>query len=672
MTMRRYVPLAVLVAVLALVALAGVLAWRQYDDARLVEMNEVRAHVALGSAVVETSFVGDIATLKAVARAQAVVDGDQAGMLAYFRRVAPADRTLFPGGFAWIDAKGVSRVSSTLTKLAPPVDVSDRTYFTRVVASNAPYVSAGLVSRRSGLHVLVMAVPTHDATGKINGVLTGSLPLQLGATNQSTVDLGFQGLAILDRDGQSLLAGFTHPQNAALVARIQKTGSGSLSDSRGLGGGSGRVVVWSAAPIAGWSIVIDRTRSSVFSAARQAFVLDLSLIGGLALLVLALIAWMAQRARREARRQADHFDREHDIAVRLQRSMLPTRLPTVDSVELACRYRAGVAGVEVGGDWYDVVARADGFVHAIVGDVAGRGIEAATLMGQLRSAFHAYAYDHGSPAEVLGRMLRLVPEGGMATAVCLTLDPFTGELRYATAGHPPPVAFDGPTRSVSLLDIAGAPPLGYVAADKLVDARLVLAPGSTVVAYTDGLVERRSVSIDVGIDRLSAALISGADLSADELAGWILDEVGQTQASEEDDVALLVLRLVAVPSRLEIELAADATALAPLRRRLRTWLTLRGLEEQQREDAILAINEACSNSIEHGYDRASGLIRLTVEQTAGLLEIVVQDFGRWRARPAVDGARGRGIAIMRSVMQRAEIDSDEHGTTVSMAQSLTP
>jgi anti-sigma regulatory factor (Ser/Thr protein kinase) len=316
------------------------------------------------------------------------------------------------------------------------------------------------------------------------------------------------------------------------------------------------------------------------------------------------------------------------------------------------------------------VARSDGFVHAIVGDVAGRGIDAAKLMGQLRNGFHAYAYDHASPAEVLRRMVRLVPEGAMATAVCLTLDPYTGDLRYSSAGHPPAVALDGATGAVTLLDVGGSPPLGYVDADSLSDARLVLGPATTVVAYTDGLVERRTASIDVGIGRLSAVLAAGGASGADELAGAILDEVGDSPATEEDDVALLVLRLVGAPRRFDVEIPADARELGPLRRRVRRWLELRGVDESEREDAILAINEACSNSIEHGYERAEGTIRLTISHTSRQLEIVVNDRGRWRARTDPDLARGRGIAIIESIMQRTDIASDEHGTTITMLQAL--
>ncbi len=381
------------------------------------------------------------------------------------------------------------------------------------------------------------------------------------------------------------------------------------------------------------------------------------------------MAWVARRAQREARLQQRHLEHERDIALRLQRSMLPATLPAVDGLDIACRYQAAGEGIEVGGDWYDVVARADGLVHAIVGDVAGRGIVAATLMGQMRSAFHAYAYDHSSPAEVLRRMLRLVPDGAMATAVCLSFDPFTGDLRYASAGHLPPLTVDGATGAVAVHELGGAPPLGFAAPESIHDVKVALAVDSMLVAYTDGLIERRTESIDVGIDRVARALAAGADLTADALAGKVLAEVVEATAAD-DDVALLVVRLVGIPARFDVELAADARVLAGLRRRLRRWLTLRGVGDDDREDAILALNEACSNSIEHGYAWGEGVIHLAVEHVEGVLEVVVRDRGRWRMRGKAAAGRGRGLVIMRSVMGTVDVAADEHGTTVRLEKPL--
>ena len=634
-------------------------------------MNELRSRVVVASVTFSAYFAGDLATLTAIAASTPVIDADETRIHGYLRRVAPPGNATFTGGLGWINAKGRSRASSSLPTLASPVDVSDREYFRRVMTTDKPYVSAGLVARRTGMRIVVMAVPTHDASGTINGVLTGSIQVRPTSTNRSTVELGYAGLVILDRKGREIITGLGAPTNRSLAARLKRNNTGVLTDARGLEGESGHVVVWASSPTAGWTVAIDRPRSSVFAASRRALILDLALIAGLAAILIGLIAWLSRRAQREAQIQQRHLDHERDIAVRLQRSMLPDSLPLVDGLDLGCRYQAAGEGIEVGGDWYDVVARDDGLVLAIVGDVAGRGIAAATLMGQMRSSFHAYAFDHASPAEVLRRMLRLVPEGAMATAVCMSVDPYTGDLRYASAGHLPPLTIDAASDAVAVHEIGGAPPLGFASPESLSDAKVALGLGSTLIAYTDGLIERRAENIDVGIDRVARALASGRSLGADELAGAVLDGVGGS-ASLEDDVALLVVKLGAVPARLEIEFPARAQALAGLRRRLRRWLTLLGVGEDDREDAILAISEACSNSIEHAYDRGEGLISLTVEHAEDSLQVAVRDRGRWRMRGRTTPGRGRGLVIMRAVMGTVDVAADEHGTTVTFEKLLAP
>jgi serine phosphatase RsbU (regulator of sigma subunit)/anti-sigma regulatory factor (Ser/Thr protein kinase) len=667
MRARRSLPLVVLVVVLLLVGVAAVLGVRQYNDNRNVALNELRTKAAIGATTLNAYFAGDIATLTAIAASQPVVDGDEQRMHTYLRRVAPPGNQTFTGGIAWIDAKGRSRVSSSIPTLGKPVDASDRVYFKTVEATNAPYVSAGIVSKRTNLRVVVIAVPTHDASGAFNGVVAGALEVKPAASTRSAVSLGYAGLVVLDRAGNEIVTGLGHPANSALVMRLKTHDTGTLSDARGLDGSSGRVIVWATVGLAGWTVVIDRPGSSVFAAPRRALILDLALIAGLALILISLITWAARRTQREARLQQRDLEHERDIAVRLQRSMLPAALPVVDGLDISCRYRAAGEGIEVGGDWYDVVVRADGLVHAIVGDVAGRGIVAATLMGQMRSAFHAYAYDHASPAEVLRRMLRLVPDGAMATAVCLSVDPYTGDLRYASAGHLPPITVDGASRAVSVHELGGAPPLGFASPDSLRDVKVVLGVGSALIAYTDGLIERRTENIDIGIGRVGRALAAGIELLADEIAGTVLEEVG---GATEDDVALLVLKLVGVPARLEIEIPAEAPMLAALRRRLRRWMLLRGVGEDDREDAVLAISEACSNSIEHGYERAEGAIQLTIEHAANALQIVVHDRGRWRMRGQTAPGRGRGLVIMRSVMRTVDVSADEQGTTVTLEKPL--
>jgi anti-sigma regulatory factor (Ser/Thr protein kinase) len=290
-------------------------------------------------------------------------------------------------------------------------------------------------------------------------------------------------------------------------------------------------------------------------------------------------------------------------------------------------------------------------------------------MGQMRHAFRAYAYDHTSPAEVLRRMRRHITGDEMATAVCMTLDPYTQELTYASAGHPPSLLQAGDSGVVSRLDRAGAPPLGFAQADAIQEIQLPLPPRSTVVAYTDGLIERRGWSIDVGIDLLAHVLAASRTLAAEALATRIVHDVA-ARVGSGDDIALLIVRLVSVPARMDIEIPSDPATLAGLRRRLRAWLALRGLDEEERDDAVLSVSEACNNAIEHAYNGQSGAIRLLLEHADGSLEITIEDHGTWRP-PSPGLERGRGIDIMRAVMHQATIEHAPGGTRVMLTRRLS-
>jgi serine phosphatase RsbU (regulator of sigma subunit) len=234
-------------------------------------------------------------------------------------------------------------------------------------------------------------------------------------------------------------------------------------------------------------------------------------------------------------------EREHAVASTLQRSLLPDALPSTRGVELTGRYQAGGAGLEIGGDWYDAVLRDDGVLVLSVGDVAGHGLEAAALMGQLRSAFRAYALDHADPAEVARRMGRHVALDGMATAVVLCIAADGSAAGFASAGHPPVLALDEASRRVSRLDTATGPPLGVATAGSQPQATYPLAPGTTLVAYTDGLVERRDAPLDTGIERLAATLADLAGAPAGAVADGVLRAI-LGERTPQDDIALLVVR----------------------------------------------------------------------------------------------------------------------------------
>jgi CheY-like chemotaxis protein len=234
------------------------------------------------------------------------------------------------------------------------------------------------------------------------------------------------------------------------------------------------------------------------------------------------------------------YEREHDLALTLQRSLLPQRLPEVAGLEFAVRYVPASDRAEIGGDFYEV-ARFDDQVMVAVGDVGGHSLQAATVMAELRHATRAYLAEGHGPAAVLDRlnhlMAQLIP-GEIATLCLLAIDIPTGRVRMANAGHPPPLMYvDGQVRRID----AHSPLLGLRSGTAM-QTEFDLPPGGTLLLYTDGLVENRSDSLDVGIDRLAAA---GGQLDGDieRFASRILEEVGPADA--DDDIAMVVVRRAA-------------------------------------------------------------------------------------------------------------------------------
>jgi CheY-like chemotaxis protein len=228
---------------------------------------------------------------------------------------------------------------------------------------------------------------------------------------------------------------------------------------------------------------------------------------------------------------------EHQVALTLQQSLLPQRLPRVAGLELAKQYVPASEVAEVGGDFYEL-SYLDGRLVVGVGDVGGHSLHAATVMAELRHALRAYIVEGHSPAQVLDRlntlMRRLLPDE-IATLCVLTLEPETGKVVYANAGHPPPLLVDGP-RVVPLAEhdvLLGAP--APAATDRIVE----LPPGATLVLYTDGLVERRGEIIDAGLSRLVAAA-ADPDTDLDAYCDRLRTEVGP--ATPLDDIAIVAVR----------------------------------------------------------------------------------------------------------------------------------
>jgi anti-sigma regulatory factor (Ser/Thr protein kinase) len=357
---------------------------------------------------------------------------------------------------------------------------------------------------------------------------------------------------------------------------------------------------------------------------------------------------------------------EHDIAVLLQNSLLPSELRPGEGVAVEAHYQAGVDYAAVGGDWFDVVRRPDGLTHLTVGDVAGKGIEAAISMGQLRNAFRAYALDHESPADIIERMRRHVRDGEMATMVCATYDPLTGALAYASAGHPPPLLVDATNDEVVQLDGARARPLGWRQQHAVGDAQALVTDASALALYTDGLVERRGSSLNEDIDRLADVLpdVLGRDGNvAGTIVQRMLGSVG------EDDVALMLATFEVVPGTVHVDIPAEALAIRALRPRVRRWLEARGMHESAREATVLALCEACNNAVEHGYRDGTGRIRIRLEHVDDKVTVRVTDDGTWR-EPFADPTRGRGFMLMRGLTDYTNVIRGADGTEVLLEKTL--
>ena len=363
------------------------------------------------------------------------------------------------------------------------------------------------------------------------------------------------------------------------------------------------------------------------------------------------------------------FARQRTVSETLQQSLLPERLPDIPGLTTAARYVPGGPDVDIGGDWYDVMQLPGAGIGLALGDVVGRGERAAALMGQLRNAVRAYAFEGRPPTEVMDQVNGLLLDAGsehMATMVYGVLDTETGDFHYVNAGHPPPllVPSEGGAR---FLDSGNGPPVGSLATARYSEATIRLHPGATLLLYTDGLVEDRTTPLEEGLERLRDAAVDGpTDLEA--FCSHVMRRVVGT-TSCDDDVALLAVQLLALGDNLHLRVPAQPGALAPLRATLRRWLLRAGTTEAEAYEVLTACGEACTNAIRH----ASGPLRSDFEVEANMVkggvEIRVRDQGSWRERRSDVG--GRGLPIIEAYVDEFEIIPSPSGTEVRMRRRLS-
>ncbi|HEU4869169.1 MAG TPA: SpoIIE family protein phosphatase [Actinomycetota bacterium] len=235
---------------------------------------------------------------------------------------------------------------------------------------------------------------------------------------------------------------------------------------------------------------------------------------------------------------------QRSAAETLQRSILPARLPQLPGLETAARYRPAEVGIEVGGDWYDILELDSGAVAVVVGDVVGRGLAAAGIMGQLCHAVRAYALEDPSPGAVLSRLNRFIEKTGeepFATVVFAVFDPKAGTFRVANAGHPPALMMhtDG---TAEFLEQNSGPPIGAVTDNEYTEEVVTLTPGCRLLLYTDGLVEDRRTALSAGLEKLRQAAMKGPD-DIEEFCDYVLDRMAVGR-DLQDDIAVLAIGAV--------------------------------------------------------------------------------------------------------------------------------
>ncbi len=345
------------------------------------------------------------------------------------------------------------------------------------------------------------------------------------------------------------------------------------------------------------------------------------------------------------------FENQHRVALTLQRSMLP-QSGGVFGLDVAARYLPGSTEVEVGGDWYDVINLPAGRTAVVIGDVMGRGVRAAAVMGQLRAAVRAYSQMDLSPERVLDLLDRLVEEmstgatvGQIVTCIYAVYDSAEQSLVLANAGHPPAVRLsaDG---DVTSMDGPVGPPLGVGVHDYQSET-LPFADGDGLLLYTDGLVEARGESLDRGLDRLLHAVGQVNDGDLERVADAAL--TARASQRRTDDIAVLAVR---VPTSSDdrvrghlVELRGVPRAARVARRAVDRMLTAWGLPEPFVKSAVLVAAELVTNAVTHTPGPRQLRLRLLPDRV--VVEVTDADERPPRRLSADVGAEGgRGLTIV--------------------------
>ncbi|HSE10627.1 MAG TPA: SpoIIE family protein phosphatase [Nocardioidaceae bacterium] len=371
----------------------------------------------------------------------------------------------------------------------------------------------------------------------------------------------------------------------------------------------------------------------------------------------------AEEALALAAANAEAAAREHAIADQLQRSLLPRLAVDLEHLEVATYYRAGVEGTQVGGDWYDVIELGAGRTALVVGDVMGRGVQAAAVMGQLRAAIRAYARLDLPPADVLeflDGIVRELGENQIVTCLYAVFDPADRTLRMANAGHLPPILV-GPDRVSQILWGGEDPPLG-AGPLTLTQQDLELDPDSLVVFYTDGLVERRGEDLEDGVHAL-AKLTGGVRETITALPERLVQAL--LPDGPDDDVAVLVARVDPPEGEHGLFHRFDAleSAVVEARHLVSSHLSGQAAPRTLVDDAVLTTSELVTNAIVHGLGPID--VRLRTNSREVLIEVRDRaTFQPRKLRPTAEDEHGRGLQIVAALADRWGTRVTEDGKSV--------
>jgi serine phosphatase RsbU (regulator of sigma subunit)/anti-sigma regulatory factor (Ser/Thr protein kinase) len=385
-----------------------------------------------------------------------------------------------------------------------------------------------------------------------------------------------------------------------------------------------------------------------------------------------LAAYGAQVAHAMRRGLAYHVQRS--LSEELQRALMPHSFPDLEGLEFGAHHRPGGKHVDVGGDWYDVMALPDGRVAVSLGDVMGKGVQAAVVMSELRTATRAYALLDPDPSRVLERLDGLVATSIAEQVVTMAygvVDPTGRTLTLAVAGHPPPLLVPVSGPPIRLEEISG-PALG-LAAGPWVSTTIELETGSSLLLYSDGLVESRTRDLFSGIETLEETVVGleGRRRTARELCTRVAEALVDAEA--DDDVTLLAI--TAAPPRVTASrtFPAEPAAAGQARRFVVEVLAQWSVDGEVLERAELCASELITNAVIHSGTEPT----VTLQHDDACLLLMVQDRGSvGRVRPvetaAADEVSGRGLSLVRALASAWNVEQSTEGTLVWCELELEP